>query len=95
MIISCQLLCVFILYALSCSHNPCLSYFHHLQKCSRDVDGGEDGTIDADILEDDYQNEGANDAKDDDTTDVEMSYTKYEENSSKAVNFSLSQAPLD
>lgn len=64
------------------------------KKCSRDVDGGEDGTIDADILEDDYQNEGTNDAKDDET-DVEMSYTKYEENSSKAVNFSLSQAPLD
>ena len=78
------------------AHIPpvCLSRLYYLQKCSRDVDEGEDGTIDADILEDDYQNEGANDAKDDDT-DVEMSYTKYEENSSKAVNFSLSQAPLD
>ena len=43
MFVSCQLLCVFILYALSCSHNPPLSHFHHLQKCSRDVDGGEDG----------------------------------------------------
>jgi len=64
-----------------------------LQKCSREVDGGEDGTIDADILEDDYQNEGANDAKDGDT-DVEMSYTKYEE-TTKDVNYALSQSPLD
>ena len=70
-----------------------LSRLYYLQKCSRDVDGGEDGTIDADILEDDYQNEGANDAKDDDT-DVEMSYTKYEE-TTKDVNYALSQSPLD
>ena len=65
------------------------------KKC-RDVDGGEDGTIDQDILEDDYQNQDAGVA---DTTegveeDIEMSYTKYEE-TTKDVNYALSQSPLD
>jgi predicted transglutaminase-like protease len=63
------------------------------KKC-RDVDGGEDGTIDQDILEDDYRNEDARVADTEDVEDVEMSYTKYEE-TTKDVNYALSQSPLD
>ena len=55
------------------------------------MDGGEDATIDGDILEGDYQNEDAERGADGD--DVEMPYIKQEDND--AVDYSLNQSPLD
>ena len=93
MIISCNCSATSSFEHHSYTHYSCYLVLPFTQKC-RDVDGGEDGTIDQDILEDDYQNEDARVADTEGVEDVEMSYTKYEE-TTKDVNYALSQSPLD